>query len=78
MKKGAINKVIALVSERKNRLSVFHMVPCLHSGRSESSKDLLLLRWYLSYKTEHNQNTLWKAVLISDKEKEWFLLSLPK
>lgn len=68
-------KVTALVSVRKNRLSVFHIAPHLHGRSSESIIDLSLIRWYLSYKTEYNQDALQKAVLISHKEKEWFLLS---
>lgn len=51
---------------------MFHLVPCLCGGRSESIKDLLLVDGI--FKTEHNKNTLRKTVPISDKEK-WFLLS---
>lgn len=68
MNTGAISQVMYWSPKERTGRVLFTLFPCLCRGSSGSIKDLLLIRWHLSCKTEHNQTTLWKAVPISDKE----------
>lgn len=45
MKKNKQSDSISLCKKKKDRLSVFQIASHLHSRRSESVKDLLLMRW---------------------------------